>query len=1083
MASPPDQIADTPEDAPSRGWRFALSRALVLLVILILGSVVIGWVQREEIARDLIAEQLATYDLPATYTIEDIDTNRQILSDIVVGDPLAPDLTIDKVVVDLSYGFGVPEIGRVTLVKPRLFGAVGEDGSISFGALDQVLFAEDAPQGAGLPALDLVVDDGRARLDTVYGPVGIKLDGRGQLDDGFTGSLAAIAPKAKVAGCALQRVSAYGTVSTAADTIALEGPLRLRSAQCGSAAGVNVLAWQARVQVPQDFSAIDASGQLVSGALSAGSVTAASLEGPLRLAFRDGNVVSDMELRIAEPGSGQIAASFLDFDGALRTSDGFAKAQLTGQVDAGGVNIGCELAGSLGGLVQSTQGTLLAPLLAKLDRAIANDLGNGSFAASLVGRMDGDSTSLVLPEASLRGSRGVGQLSFSSIQYLQNGAQVPRLSGNFRLGGGDLPRMVGRMEGSGAGDSVFRLKMEPYAEQNSSLALPELLVNQRANGAFTFAGEALASGPLPGGMAQQLRLPLDGAYETGGALALWRGCTQLGFDRLAYANLSLDRRTLTLCPARGRPILRYAGGKLDIAAGMSALDLSGNLAGTDIAIASGPIGFAYPGVATASMMEVTLGPKEEANRFAISDLVARLGEDISGTFEDAEIGLFAVPLDLKQTRGEWSYRDSVLRIEDASFTLSDRQSEKRFEPLPAKGGELRLEDNVITASAMVAAPTDAREISRVALRHDLSSGAGFADLDVAALRFDDGLQPTDLTPLALGVVANVNGLVTGEGRIDWNAQAVTSSGAFSSDSLDLAAAFGPVQGARGTVEFSDLLSLTTAPEQRLFVKSINPGIEAKNGVIGFSLRDGQFLGVTGGTWPFMGGTLYLRPVALNLGVAERRRYVLEVEGVDAALFVENLELGNIAATGIFDGALPLVFDEEGFGQIEGGLLASREPGGNVSYVGELTYEDLSPIANYAFTTLRSLDYESMRIEMDGPLTGDIVTRVQFRGVQQGAGTKRNFITRQIADLPIQFNVNIRAPFYKLFSSLKSIYDPASVRDPREVGLLSDDGTRFVAPGDLPVPPVPPETPPVSADQPALRPDESTIQPSESEEMP
>ena len=341
------------------------------------------------------------------------------------------------------------------------------------------------------------------------------------------------------------------------------------------------------------------------------------------------------------------------------------------------------------------------------------------------------------------------------------------------------------------------------------------------------------------------------------------------------------------------------------------------------------------------------------------------------------------------------------------------------------------------------APTDARPVADVAITHDLSSGVGFADLDVPGLVFDKALQPDMLAPALLGVVANVDGTVAGTGRIDWNANGVTSSGVFRSEALDLAAAFGPVRGASGTVRFTDLLSLTTAPDQRIAVKSINPGIEVNDGSVAFSLRDGQFLGVTGGTWPFMGGTLYLRPVELNLGMAERRRYLLEVEGLDAAQFVDSLELGNIAASGIFDGAMPLVFDEEGFGRIEGGRLVSRPPGGNVSYVGELTYEDMTPIVNYAFQTLRSLDYERMQISVDGPLTGDILTRLQFDGVTQGPGTLDNFITRRIAKLPIRFNVNIRAPFYKLMGSLRSIYDPAAVRDPRELGLLSDDGTRFV----------------------------------------
>ena len=71
------------------------------------------------------------------------------------------------------------------------------------------------------------------------------------------------------------------------------------------------------------------------------------------------------------------------------------------------------------------------------------------------------------------------------------------------------------------------------------------------------------------------------------------------------------------------------------------------------------------------------------------------------------------------------------------------------------------------------------------------------------------------------------------------------------------------------------------------------------------------------------------------------------------------------------------------------------------------------------------------------------TRVRFDGVSQGEGASSNFITRRLAALPLQFRVNIRAPFYQLITSLKSLYDPAAVRDPRSLGLLSADGGRLL----------------------------------------
>ena len=325
-----------------------------------------------------------------------------------------------------------------------------------------------------------------------------------------------------------------------------------------------------------------------------------------------------------------------------------------------------------------------------------------------------------------------------------------------------------------------------------------------------------------------------------------------------------------------------------------------------------------------------------------------------------------------------------------------------------------------------------------ALRHDLSTGRGQADLAVDGVTFDKQLQPDTLTRLALGVIANALGMLRGEGRIDWSPAKVTSSGRFTTDSLDFAAAFGPVRGASGTIVFTDLLGLVTAPDQRLRIASVNPGIEVADGELSYALRPGMVLAVNGARWPFMGGALTLQPTQMVLGAAETRHFTLTVEALDAAKLVQQLELANVNASGVFDGKLPLVFDQNG-GRVVGGVLMSRPPGGNVSYIGELTYKDLSAMGNFAFDALRSVDYRRMQIDLDGALQGEIVTRVAFEGLSQGAGAKRNFVTQRIAKLPIRFQVNIRAPFFGLFGSFRSLYDPSFVTDPRTLGLVGPNG--------------------------------------------
>jgi hypothetical protein len=334
-------------------------------------------------------------------------------------------------------------------------------------------------------------------------------------------------------------------------------------------------------------------------------------------------------------------------------------------------------------------------------------------------------------------------------------------------------------------------------------------------------------------------------------------------------------------------------------------------------------------------------------------------------------------------------------------------------------------------------PLSQRPVVRADIRHDLGSGIGRAGLAMDEVLFDQKLQPEALSRLLLGVVANAEGKVRGAGRIDWTPLVTSSTGYFATDVLDFAAAFGPVKGASGRVEFTDLLGLITAPDQRLKVAAINPGIEVNDGELRFEMRANNVLEVLGGQWPFLDGTLTLEPTRMQLGVAETRRYTLRIAGLDAARFVERMDMGNISATGTFDGVLPLVFDEKG---------------GNVSYVGALSYRDLSAMANFAFDALKSLNYRRMQIDLSGPLEGEIVTRVAFDGIGQGASARRNFITKQIARLPIKFNVNLRAPFFKLVGSLRSLYDPGAVRDPRELGLLGGDGKPVLS---VPNPPVQP----------------------------
>ncbi len=1045
--------------AARRGRRRRIALGVGVAGAMVLGGV---WTAREDIADNLVQSELSALGLPATYDIVQIGPDEQIVRNVVIGDPAHPDLTIAEVRVATRLHFGLPGLGRITLVRPRLYGRV-KNGSVSFGSLDKVLFADpQSTEPTQLPDFDLAVKDGGALLVTDAGRVGISLEGQGALRGGFEGELAAKAPALAYAGCSSGSASLYGKLSVAAGRPRLKGPLRLEDLTCeGQGASLAKAGLDLDLELDDTLDGGRASLDLSAQRLRMADAGAAALEGSAQVTYRGGSLNARYDLAAKDPGGAPLHLSRLELSGTARASAGFETLSL--ETDLAGENLrpGSGLASALQDLARSTQGSLVAGLADQIRVNLARQLRGSTLEARLIARSNARGRSVVVPQARVRARSGESLLELSRMQMLlADGA--PRVSGNFMTSGRGLPRLNGRMETRDSGETAFHVQMADYRAGEDHVAIPEMVLRQRANGDLEMTGEVRLGGALPGGAVRNLRVPVSGRWKGNGDLALWSSCTTVTFDALSMANLTLDANRLSLCPPKGGSMARYDRGGFTFAAGAPGLELSGHLGESEVRLATGPVGLAYPGTLAASDIAVALGPEAAPSRFAIANLTADLSGDVAGTFENADVALAAVPLDLHEVAGNWSYAGGVLRLDDSQFVLVDRQKDARFEPMVARGASLELADNVISASARLREPQSDRAVGRVDIVHDLGTLHGHADLAVDGLTFGDNLQPEQLSTNLRGLVSLVEGTVTGTGRIDWKGDAITSRGRFASDGLDFAAPFGPVEGLSGEVVFTDLLGMVTAPDQRLAVASINPGIEVTNGAISFEMQPDYRLVVNGAKWPFMDGELTLAPTTMTVGALETRRYTLNVKGLNAASLVRHMELDNISASGVFDGQLPIVYDQNG-ARIENGSLVAREPGGNVAYVGALSYEDLSTMGNFAFDALKSIDYKTMEVTLNGSLSGEIITQLRFAGISQGTGAKRNFLTRQIAKLPVRFIVNIQAPFFQLFGNMRSLYDSNYVVDPRELGLVARDGTSKAEEGA--VAPFISIQPPVSEDTP------------------
>ena len=93
MAADDDDLKTAPDDALAapgrtlrRWWRVLLGVGLLIVLALI-----IAWFSRERIAENIVSGQLDSLGLPATYQVEAIGTDEQVLRNVVIGDPQRPD--------------------------------------------------------------------------------------------------------------------------------------------------------------------------------------------------------------------------------------------------------------------------------------------------------------------------------------------------------------------------------------------------------------------------------------------------------------------------------------------------------------------------------------------------------------------------------------------------------------------------------------------------------------------------------------------------------------------------------------------------------------------------------------------------------------------------------------------------------------------------------------------------------------------------------------------------------------------------------------------------------------------------------
>jgi len=1026
--------------------------ALAVLGALLLVLIAVVWTMRVNIATDFIDSELARRGVEARYDVKRIGFGTQIFENLRIGDPRDPDLVAREVRVQVLIGFSGPYVGLITARGVRMKGRL-VGGKLRLGQVDRLL---PPPSGEPfrLPDQRVDLEDVAMALATPAGPVALTLAGRGNLADGFEGQLAVRSPGLRLGDCALAGPAARLAIRVADRSPTVGGPAGVRRIDCGRALAADRALFVVRASLAEGLDGWSGASAVRIARFASGDNRLDRIQG--RLGF-DGDADAtrgDVRIEAAGAANPDVRAGRTQFTGRYSVSPSRGDLALQGALAADGVTAGQSALASLAASLRSMGGTPLGPLGEALADALLR-AGHGGARAHADARLlvRGGRGALRLGPMRLDSASGA-RLAFSGGDGLTygwpNGALG--LDGGFALSGGGFPeaRFTLRRDGDAIRGSG---RIAPIEAKGARLAFGDIAFAAGADGRTSFRTTILLDGPFSGGRVTGLTMPLNGRFGAGG-FALGEGCVTAAFRALQFQTLRLGPSRVPLCPT-GRALI--ANGR--IGAELRAPRFAGQLGSTPITLASARVRVDSAGFA-ASGLAVRLGDASGANRLDVAGLDGHFGPGgAAGGYRGLSGDLANVPLLVSEGGGRWGLRGGDLALE-GRVTISDKAAPVRFHPLASEDFRLTLTDNRIRAGGTLTHPATGVRVALATIDHHLGTGAGHALLDLTELRFAGPFQPDSLTPLTVGVVALVDGAVTGQGRIEWSAAGVRSSGVFATETMNLAAPFGPVEGLATRIEFTDLLGLTSAPSQEARIRLVRTGIDVFDGVVRYQLQPDYRVAVETARWPLAGGTLTLEPTILDFSQESTKYLTFRIDGLDAARFIQQLEFSNIAATGTFDGTIPMQFTERG-GRVVAGRLTARAEGGTLSYVGELTDRDLGAYGILAFDALKSLRYSRMQITLDGALDGEFLTRIQMDGLARNpAGTREptggisgmvvGRVLRQLARIPFHFNIRISGPFRGLVATGRSFSDPSALIQSALPQLLQGAPVEALPPPNAPV---------------------------------
>lgn len=616
------------------------------------------------------------------------------------------------------------------------------------------------------------------------------------------------------------------------------------------------------------------------------------------------------------------------------------------------------------------------------------------------------------------------------------------------------------------------LTLSEWRAQGASIAANELgvtiAVSNGGAGRIDLRGPIHVTGPVGNGQVRDLAPDLDIAIEwkPGWRVTPNRGCLPTRMAGLDAAGLSFSNGAFALCALDNVLIASNANEMLSGGFVVRDLALNGRMAGPSAQPAQ-LTSAAVTGRFGGRVGDMLLALEADAPRLAIamdegrtlSVVLHRLTANafiadnwrIAGSFESGTLTDPSLPGDVSTIEGAWSAApedgEAVIRVASGSALLTANRpdnAEQRplFNPIELSQVNAILRGGRLDANGDLLLDEANRQIATFTAWHDMADGVGAAHVDAPSIVFSEALQPYEITERARGVIENVRGPVAAVADITWSRSDIASTGRLRLDGVSFATTTLPiVQDVRGEVEFDDLFALTTPPGQQVSVGLLNPGIAVTDGRLRFQLLPEQRIAIEAAAFNFAGGQLAMRPTTVTLGQSETL-VVLTLADVDAASLIASLNVPDLSATGRLEGSFPLRLTAR-TAYVENGVLRALPGGGTLAYTGDAGLS-ATGVTRVAFDALRGFRYDELALRLNGDISGEVLTEIEFSGENTGRPVELGSIAPvpglgnvSVRGVPFDFNVRITAPFRRLAQTAASIIDPGQILDRANEGANVD----------------------------------------------